>query len=163
MERFERQAVSRGLPLYVDLLDKGRACDPQARQFLKIFRLGFTTPARRIENSDLAAGEPRPPKPKATACEGSSSNLHSPLRYPRAESFRQRLLGKEQKLVLTCFNHPDVPPTNNQAERRLETRCRRKSSEPSLTRGKPGQKRPFCTGGNIFIHFWPSVPRSMAW
>ena len=32
---------------------------------LKTFRLGFTTPARRIENSALAAGRPRPPNAKA--------------------------------------------------------------------------------------------------
>ena len=64
----------------------------------------------------LAAGRPRPLK-----CHRRRLNqlCKAPLRYPRAESFRQRLLGKEQKLLLTCFNHPDVPPTNNQAERSL--------------------------------------------
>jgi len=41
------------------------------------------------------------------------------LRYPRAETFWQRLLGPEQKHFFTCFRRRDVPPTNNQAERSL--------------------------------------------
>ena len=41
------------------------------------------------------------------------------LRYPKAEAFRKRLSGPEQKLLLTCFRRPKVPPTNNQAERSL--------------------------------------------
>ena len=41
------------------------------------------------------------------------------VRYARAESFRQRLRGKEQKLLFTCFERPKVPPTNNLAERSL--------------------------------------------
>jgi hypothetical protein len=43
----------------------------------------------------------------------------APLRHPKAEKFRQRLLGPEQKHLLTCFRRPNVPPTNNQAERSL--------------------------------------------
>ena len=42
-----------------------------------------------------------------------------PLRYPKAEAFRKRLLGPEQKHFFTCFRRPNVPPTNNQAERSL--------------------------------------------
>jgi transposase len=42
-----------------------------------------------------------------------------PLRHPKAEALRQRLLGPEQKLLLTCFRRAHVPPTNNQAERSL--------------------------------------------
>jgi hypothetical protein len=42
-----------------------------------------------------------------------------PLRYPKAEKLRERLNGPEQRLLLTCFRHPGVPPTNNQAERSL--------------------------------------------
>jgi transposase len=42
-----------------------------------------------------------------------------PLRYPKAEAFRRRLLGPEQKSFFTCFRRPHVPPTNNQAERSL--------------------------------------------
>ena len=43
----------------------------------------------------------------------------TPLRHQKAESFRQRLLGPEQKHFLTCLRRPKVPPTNNQAERSL--------------------------------------------
>jgi len=43
----------------------------------------------------------------------------APLRYPKAESFRKRLLGPEQDRFFTCFHRPNVPPTNNQAERSL--------------------------------------------
>ena len=43
----------------------------------------------------------------------------TPLRYPKAETFRKRLVGPEQKLFFTCFRRPNVPPTNNQAERSL--------------------------------------------
>ena len=42
-----------------------------------------------------------------------------PLAHPKAEQFRQRLLGPEQKLLFTCFRRQNVPPTNNQAERSL--------------------------------------------
>lgn len=42
-----------------------------------------------------------------------------PLHYPPAEAFRQRLSGPEQKHLFTCFRRPNVPPTNNQAERSL--------------------------------------------
>ena len=42
-----------------------------------------------------------------------------PLQYPKAEKFRQRLLGPEQRLLLTCFRRPAVPPTNNHAEQSL--------------------------------------------
>jgi hypothetical protein len=43
----------------------------------------------------------------------------TPFRYPKAEKFRKRLSGPEQKLLFTCFRRPHVPPTNNQAERSL--------------------------------------------
>ena len=43
----------------------------------------------------------------------------TPLRYPKADAFRKRLSGPEQKRLLTCFRRPQVPPTNNQAERSL--------------------------------------------
>jgi transposase len=42
-----------------------------------------------------------------------------PLRHERTETFRQRLLGKQQAQLLTCLRHPQVPPTNNLAEQSL--------------------------------------------
>ena len=41
------------------------------------------------------------------------------MHYPKAETFRKRLPGPEQKHLFTCFRRPNVPPTNNQAERSL--------------------------------------------
>jgi transposase len=41
------------------------------------------------------------------------------LRHPKADAFRQRLLGSECRHFFTCFRRPKVPPTNNQAERSL--------------------------------------------
>jgi transposase len=41
------------------------------------------------------------------------------LHHPKAEAFRSRLRGPEQANFFTCFRQPDVPPTNNQAERSL--------------------------------------------
>jgi hypothetical protein len=41
------------------------------------------------------------------------------LRHPKAQAFRKRLLGPEQKDLFTCFRRPKVPPTNNQAERSM--------------------------------------------
>ena len=42
-----------------------------------------------------------------------------PFDFPAVESFRQRLLGPEQKFFFTFLRHPNVPPTNNQAEQSL--------------------------------------------
>jgi hypothetical protein len=41
------------------------------------------------------------------------------LSYGPAEAFRKRLMGPEQKHLLTCLRRAGVPPTNNQAERSL--------------------------------------------
>lgn len=41
------------------------------------------------------------------------------MRYPITEKLRLGLFGPEQKLLFTCFRHPGVAPTNNQAERSL--------------------------------------------
>ena len=35
------------------------------------------------------------------------------------ETFRQRMIGQEPKLMFTFLRHRNVPPTNNQAERSL--------------------------------------------
>ena len=46
-------------------------------------------------------------------CEGG------PLSYDRAETFRNRLLGKERPQWFAFLRHPQTPPTNNLAERAL--------------------------------------------
>ena len=100
---------------------KGRATDPDARQFCQNIQ-GFVhlTPVRRTTNFPAARGGPRPPKTRARACAANSTNsARRHLRHPRTETFRKRLAGPEQKLFFTCFRRPNVPPTNNQAERSL--------------------------------------------
>ncbi len=99
---------------------KGEAADPQAGQFCQKIQ-GFVRDAceahRKISKGPWRAGRA---KNKARALLRQLRGFcSSPLRYPKAESFRRRLLGPEQKHLFTCFRYPKVPPTNNQAERSL--------------------------------------------
>ncbi len=99
---------------------KGRAADPQARQFCKAIQ-GFVHDACQAHHR-FAHGRWR-----ARAARRQGQKLQRalralcarPLRHPRAEAFRKRLTGPEQPLLFTCFRRPHVPPTNNQAERSL--------------------------------------------
>lgn len=99
---------------------KGAAADPQARQFCQAIQ-GWVHDACQAHHG-LSQG---PWRAKAAKKQGRALGARlrqlcsEPLRHARAESFRQRLLGKEQKLLLTCFERPKVPPTNNLAERSL--------------------------------------------
>jgi hypothetical protein len=99
---------------------KGRAADPQARQFCQDIQ-GFVRDAC-LAHQKLSRGRWRAKRSKA---KGKSLRkrlnqiCRTPLGHPRTESFRRRLTGREQKLLFTCFNHPGVPATNNQAERSL--------------------------------------------
>jgi len=99
---------------------KGKAADPQACRF-----------CQNIQDWVRAACQAhhqlcrRPWRAQAAQRQGQALRRElgtlcaTALRYPRAEAFRQRLLGPEQKLLFTCFRRPKVPPTNNQAERSL--------------------------------------------
>jgi len=99
---------------------KGQAADPPARQFCQQVQ-GFIRTACQAHHR-LAQGPWR-----AQAAQHKERALRrqlrawcrDPLCYPRAETFRKRLLGPEQKHLFTCFRWPKVPPTNNQAERSL--------------------------------------------
>jgi transposase len=99
---------------------KGRAADPAARQFCKDIQ-GWVRSACQAHHR-LGQGRWRA---KAAKRQGQALRRQlralcgSALRYPKAEAFRKRLSGPEQKLLLTCFRRPEVPPTNNQAERSL--------------------------------------------
>lgn len=99
---------------------KGKATDPAARQFCQNIQ-GWVRTACQA-HQQLARGRWRA---KAAKRNGQSLRRQlrelcaTPLRYPKAEAFRKRLSGPEQKLLLTCFRRPHVPPTNNQAERSL--------------------------------------------
>jgi hypothetical protein len=99
---------------------KGQAADPPARQFCQDIQ-GFVRTACQAHHQ-LSQGpwRAKAAKKKGRAlCQQLRSLCQNPLHYPKAEAFRQRLLGPEQKHLFTCFRHPHVPPTNNQAERSL--------------------------------------------
>jgi hypothetical protein len=99
---------------------KGKAADLKARQFCKNIQ-GFVHDACQAHRQ-LCRGRWRAKaaKKKAGTLRRKLRTLcRAPLRYPKAEAFRKRLLGPEQKHFFTCFRRPNVPPTNNQAERSL--------------------------------------------
>ena len=99
---------------------KGKAADPDARQFCQNIQ-GWVRDACQAHHR-LAR---KPWRAKAAKRQGHALRRQlrtfcaTALRYPKAEGFRKRLLGPEQKLLFTCFRRPKVPPTNNQAERSL--------------------------------------------
>ncbi len=99
---------------------KGKAVDPAARQFCQNIQ-GWVRTACRAHHRLCR----RPWRAQAARRQGQALRRQlralcaTALRYPRAEAFRRRLLGPEQKLLFTCFRRPKVPPTNNQAERSL--------------------------------------------
>ena len=99
---------------------KGRAADPAARRFCQQVQ-GWVQDAcqahRRIAQGPWRARRAR--TKERTLRRQLRKVCAKSLRHPKAESFRQRLLGPEQKHFLTCFRRPKVPPTNNQAERSL--------------------------------------------
>jgi hypothetical protein len=98
----------------------GQAADPPARQFCQDIQ-GFVRTACQAHHR-LAKGpwRAKTAKRKGRALRRQLRALcQTPLHYPRAEAFRKRLLGPEQKHLFTCFRRPNVPPTNNQAERSL--------------------------------------------
>jgi hypothetical protein len=99
---------------------KGRAVDPPARRFCQSLQ-GFVRDACQAHRL-LSRGPWRAPaakNQKRRLRQQLQKICRAPLRHLRTERFRQRLLGPEQKLLFTCFEHPKVPPTNNQAERSL--------------------------------------------
>lgn len=99
---------------------KGKAADPAARQFCQDIQ-GWVRTACQAHHQLCR----RPWRAKAAKRQGRALRRElcrlcaTALRYPKAEAFRKRLSGPEQKLLLTCFRRPKVPPTNNQAERSL--------------------------------------------
>jgi transposase len=99
---------------------KGAAADPLARRFCQDVQ-GFVRAACQAHHR-LCSGRWRAKTAKRKA-RGLRRELRklcrTPLRYAKAEAFRKRLLGPEQKHFFTCFRRPNVPPTNNQAERSL--------------------------------------------
>ena len=98
----------------------GPAADPAARQFCQDIQ-GWVRTACQAHHQ-LCRRPWRVPaaKRKGQALRRQLCTLcATALGYPKAEAFRKRLMGPEQKLLFTCFRRPKVPPTNNQAERSL--------------------------------------------
>ena len=99
---------------------QGKAADPGARQFCQDIQ-GWVHRACQAHHQLWR----RPWRAKAARRKGQALRRElcrlcaSTLGHSRAEAFRKRLMGPEQKLLLTCFRRPKVPPTNNQAERSL--------------------------------------------
>lgn len=99
---------------------KGNAADPGARQFCQNIQGWVHTACQAHHRLCRGRWRAKSAKRKGQALRKDVRALcASALRYPKAEAFRQRLLGPEQKLLFTCFRRPHVPPTNNQAERSL--------------------------------------------
>jgi len=99
---------------------KGKAADPDALQFCQSIQ-GWVRDACQVHQR-LCRG---PWRAKSARRKGRTLRKQlcalcvTPLRSARAEAFRKRLSGPQQKLLFTCFRRPQVPPTNNQAERSL--------------------------------------------
>lgn len=99
---------------------KDKAADPAARRFCQKIQ-GWVHDLCQA-HSRLCRGPWRAQKAKRAGQKWRTklrTLCAQALRYPKAESFRKRLLGPEQELFFTCFRRPNVPPTNNQAERSL--------------------------------------------
>lgn len=99
---------------------KRRAADPKARQFCQEIQGWVHDACQAHHQLKTRPWRAQSAKVQERRLQKQLQELcRHPLRYPRAETLRERLNGPEQRLLLTCFRHPGVPPTNNQAERSL--------------------------------------------
>ncbi len=99
---------------------KGKAADPGAGRFCQNIQGWVRDACQAHHRLSHGPWRAKAAKKKAGALRRQLRKLcRAPLRYPKAQAFRKRLLGPEQKLLFTCFRRPNVPPTNNQAERSL--------------------------------------------
>jgi transposase len=99
---------------------KGQAADPAARRFCQNIQAWVGTTCQAHHRLSRGRWRTKSAKRQGQALRRQLRALCAqPLRHPKAEAFRKRLTGPEQKLLFTCFRRPHVPPTNNQAERSL--------------------------------------------
>lgn len=99
---------------------QGKAADPDARQFCQNIQAWVRDACHAHHRLCHGPWRAKSAKRKGQILRRQLRALCvTPFRYARAEAFRKRLLGPEQKLLFTCFRRPQVPPTNNQAERSL--------------------------------------------
>jgi transposase len=101
-------------------LVKGAAADPKAREFCQDIQGWVHHACQAHHRLTVKPWRAQSAKAQERKLKKQLNQLcRQPLRYPKAEKLRQRLTGPEQKLLFTCFRRPEVPPTNNQAERSL--------------------------------------------
>jgi hypothetical protein len=99
---------------------KGKAADPAAVHFCQEVQAFVRTACQAHHRLSGGRWRAKAAKRKALKLRRELRQLcRIALRYPKAQAFRKRLLGPEQKHLFTCFRRPQVPPTNNQAERSL--------------------------------------------
>jgi len=99
---------------------EGQAADPAARQFCQNLQRWVREACQAHHQISQGPWRAKRAQHQGRALRRQLRALcRTPLRYPKAETFRQRLLGPEQAHFFTCFRRPNVPPTNNQAERSL--------------------------------------------
>jgi transposase len=99
---------------------KGQAADSAAGQFCRNIQGWVRTACQAHHRLCRGRWPAKAAKRKGQALRRELRALcATALQYPKAEKFRKRLSGPEQKLLFTCFRRPHVPPTNNQAERSL--------------------------------------------
>jgi len=99
---------------------KGKAADPAARQFCKNIQGWVHLACQAYHRLSRGRWRAKAAKRRGLSLRRQLRKLcGTALRHPKAEAFRKRLSGPEQKLLFTCFRRPQVPPTNNQAERSL--------------------------------------------
>lgn len=99
---------------------KGRAQDKAARRFCQKLQDFFSEACQAHRHLNKSRWRPKAARKIERSLRRQLVNLcRKPLLYPRAEAFRERLLGPEQKQMFTFLRYKGVPPTNNQAERSL--------------------------------------------
>jgi transposase len=99
---------------------QGRAADPEAQQFCQKIRGFVHTACQAHRHLPRGSRRARAAKNKAKNLSAQLRRLcRRPLTHPKTETFRQRLIGPEHRHLFTCFRHPQVPPTNAQAEQSM--------------------------------------------
>jgi len=98
---------------------KGPAADPDAVRFCQNIQ-GWVHTACQTHHQLPRRWQAKTAQRKARGLRRELRRIcRARLHHPKAVAFRKRLLGPEQKHLFTCFRRPNVPPTNNQAERSL--------------------------------------------
>jgi len=89
------------------------AADPKARQFCQDIQGWVHDACQAHHRMTARPWRAQPAQAQARKLEKQLGQLcRQPLRYPKAEKLRQRLLGPQQPQFFTCFRRPgSLPPT----------------------------------------------------